>query len=129
VLPSLVFATRCAQQRRDLFIFNRTGPAGAQFIVKTLHTPLEETTPPFPDRRFGPLQTVGDLAVTEAFRRPENHFGAGDQGMRQRARSSQTGQLNAFILTQNQLGFRATNGHVPGYSARFIMSTTYGTSH
>ena len=71
------------QQRRHLFIFNGAWAAGAQFIVKSRHTPLKETAPPLADRGIGPLQTVRDLAVACAFRRPEHDFGAGDDGMGQ----------------------------------------------
>src|ERR1700722_3304324 len=51
------------QQGRDLLVLNGARAAGAQFIIETLYTPPEETAPPFPDCRFGPLQTVGDLCV------------------------------------------------------------------
>src|ERR1700757_3292660 len=57
------------QQSGDLLIFNGARTAGTKFIIKTLHTPLEKTTPPFPDCRLGPLQAGGDFRVAGAFRR------------------------------------------------------------
>jgi len=45
------------------------------------------------------------------------------------ARPSQAGELDALVLGQNKLGFRATNGFAPGYSVVIVMSSTFGTLH
>ena len=66
------FATKYALTKSaTLPILDRARAAGTQFIIKTLHTPIEETPPPFPDGRWGPLQAAGDFGVADAFRRPE----------------------------------------------------------
>jgi len=86
---NLVFATKCASTGPRPARLQWSAGARAQFIIKTLHTPSEETAPPFPDGRFGPPQTVGDLGIADAFCRPEDDFGPRYQGVgndRDRAR-------------------------------------------
>ena len=101
------------QQRRNLFVFDGTRTARAQFIVQSGQTPLDKPASPLPNSSFGPLQTACDLGVASAFRRPEYDFSASDDGVGQRAGSRQTGHLNPLILVQNKLGFGATDGHSP----------------
>jgi len=112
-VPALGTRQRSFQQRRNLFVFNRARAARAQLIIQTGQTPLDKTASPLPHCGVGPLEAACDLCIAGAFGRPEHHFGAGHDGVRERAGSSQTGHLNPLILAQNKLRFGVTDRHIP----------------
>src|ERR1700746_3716691 len=88
------------EQARNLLTGNAAGPPRSQLIVQTRHTMLEETLSPLAHGDLGPAQTLSNLGIALALGRPQHHFRAADERMRQGTRSRETLQLRAFIYGQ-----------------------------
>ena len=76
---------------------------------------LLEALPPLADRRFTEVQALGDLGVAFPLGRPQHQLGAGDEGMRQGARSGQTLQLGLFVSREGKGSLGAASDHATAY--------------
>src|SRR5208337_2659190 len=110
-------------------IGNAAWPSGPQLIVQTGHAVLEETLSPLAHRDLSPTQTLRNLGIALAGGRPQHHFGAADERLRQAARSRETLQLGAFVHAQFEGGFGASGEHSAAYRhlgniASYLWDTT-----
>jgi len=58
---------RAVQQRGHRFIENRARAAGAKSVIHTLNAALDKTLPSLAHRQPGPVQTLANLHVGDAF--------------------------------------------------------------
>src|SRR5271167_2856576 len=113
--PSGLAGEGTLQQEGNLLIRNAAWPPRPQLIVQTGHTLFEETLAPLARRGLGPAQTLSNLAIALPLGRPQHHFGAADESMRQATRSRETFQLDAFVHRQLEAGFGPSGEHSAAY--------------
>ena len=82
--------------------------AWAKLIVEALKAMLNESLPPLAHRRPGPVQTLANLRVGDAFGRPQYQLSAGYKRMRQAAGSGKTRQLAPLLRSQFESRQRAS---------------------
>jgi len=74
-----------AQQHGDLLVGDRARAAWAKLIVNTLETMFDKALPPLAHRRLGPVQTLRDLLVGNAFGGQQHQPGTRYKSMRKTA--------------------------------------------
>ena len=104
-----------AQQNGNLFVGDRARAPRAKLIVEALKAMLNESLPPLAHRRLGPVQTLANLRVGDAFGRPQHQLSAGYKSMMQAARSGKTRQLAPLLRSQFENRQRASQRHIQAY--------------
>jgi hypothetical protein len=102
---------RLADQGRDFLVPDRTGTAGARFVVQPREPLGEVPLAPDADGRVRQSKPLRNGGVAVAVGGQQNDPGTGGQSLRRRARPREGDEFLAFLRREHQRSQGSTQGH------------------